>query len=603
MNWRLLLVCVLAWLGLSAGALAAVQVLQDAELTVRLRGQPVPIVSTTTLPLHWDVSMRRKAGWARVRLRFDADPARGNAPQTLFIARLGNAYRVSINGVVLAEEGALREPNHGWSGKRPLWLRLPGPLLQEHNVLDIDIRADFLRRAGVSTVQVGPESELRAAWHAREWRDVTLPRAVSIFSLLVSAFCLLLWWQQREALYAIAALWQGIWCLRISARWWEDAFLSWPSWFQLTQGMFWLGCLSGYALVRAVWGTRPRREQWVVVGVLLAWLLATWVGPDWVMACTALLIAAWAVLIARLAFSTWRVWNAAHKPDSLRVWMTLAVVVCWGALVHDIATARLLPAQYDEAGWTIWAAALTGVAVLAIVSLRFQKTRHQLSDLTHSLEQRVQLREDELAARHEELRGLERIKAKAEERSRILRDMHDGAGAHLITAMRQIEGGKASNADVLQTLRESLDQLRLSVDAMSLPVGDVNALLASLRFRLQPRIEAAGMALQWDVDRLPLWPGSTEESMHHLQYILFEAISNTLQHARARQLTLAAHAEDATIVLTLKDDGVGFSGAAGNGLRTMQERADLAKVQLVLHSSAQGSGVRIVLPAPLTPGA
>lgn len=596
-GWLLALVCMLGGLALPGHTLAAVQDLREAELTVRLRGNPTPIVSTATLPLHWDVTLRRQAGWARVRLRFDAAPVGDGVPQALFIGRVGNAYRVSLNGTPLAEGGSLSEPNDGWSGKRPLWIRLPGPLLQTHNVLDIEIRADVLRRAGVSTVQVGPEAELHAAWHAREWRDVTLPRVASIFSLLVSAFCLLLWWQQREALYAIAALWQAVWCLRVTVRWWEDAFLSWPSWFQLMQCLFWLGCVAGYGLVRAVWGTRPIGEQRVGAAVLLAWLLATWGGADWVLATTVVLIAAWAVLCVRLVRDTWQAWRIGPDRLPLQAWMTLAVGVCWAALVHDIVKARLLPLRFDEPGWTIAAAALTGVAVLAIVSLRFQATRHQLSDLTHSLERRVRLREAELAARHEELRRLERIGVKAEERARILRDMHDGAGAHLITAMRQIEGGVASKADVLQTLRESLDQLRLSVDAMSLPTGDVNALLASLRFRLQPRIQSAGLALHWNVDLLPLWRDCSEESMHHLQHILFEAFSNTLQHARAANLTLAAHADAGHIVIDLQDDGIGFSGTGGNGMRTMHERAALAGAELLMRSSAQGSNVRITLPA------
>jgi signal transduction histidine kinase len=568
---------------------AGVRELHQAELTVRLRGDPTPTTSQTSLPLHWDVSLRRKAGWARVRLHFADDPGRGDAPQALFIARIANAYRVSLNGVLLAEEGALSTPNDGWTGKRPLWLRIPAPLLQPDNVLDIDIRADYLRRAGVSTVQVGPEAQLRDRWHASEWREVTLPRAVSIFGILVSAFCALLWWQQREPLYAAAGLWQLVWCLRVGARWWEAAPLSWPAWFQTTQILFWLGCVAGYALVHAVWGGRSRREQAIATGVLLAWLAATWIGPDTVLVTTALLVAAWGWLVVRLAHATWQ------TPDAARVWMLLATCVCWAALAADIGSARLFPEQYDDGGWTILAAAFTGVAVLAIVGQRFQRARNQLRELALTLERRVNQREAELATRHAAMRGLERIAAKTEGRARILRDMHDGAGAHLITAMRQIEGGRATQSEVLQTLRESLDQLRLSVDAMSLPVGDINALLASLRFRLQPRIEAAGMALQWEVDLLPLWASCTEEAMHHLQYILFEAVSNALQHAQARELALAAHAIDGVTTIDLSDDGVGFQRGSGNGMRTMQERAELAGVELAMRSGAHGSGVRIVI--------
>ena len=47
--------------------------------------------------------------------------------------------------------------------------------------------------------------------------------------------------------------------------------------------------------------------------------------------------------------------------------------------------------------------------------------------------------------------------------------------------------------EVAATLRESLDHLKLSIDAMNLPRGDINGLLASLRYRLQRRIAQAGM--------------------------------------------------------------------------------------------------------------
>lgn len=570
-----------------------VQVLRDAELTVRLRQSATQTTTAHTLPLHWDVLYRRKAGWATATLRFDALDAQRLQPQALLISRLGNAYRVSLNGMELATGGELLLPNDGWTGRRPLWIRLPGTLLQAHNVLEIHIRADYLRRAGISSVQFGPEAALQGTWHALEWQRVTLPRAVSLFSLVVGIFCLLLWWQQRQALYAFAALCELAWACRVTAAWLEEIFLAWPAWFQAVQGLFWTGCFATYWLTRSVWGPRPRAELYVASGIFVLCPFAVAGGADWVLGWTVVLVVAWAALILRLG------WECRHTRDSPRLWMLVALSVCWAALVRDIAAARLAPAQYMDGGWTQWAAAFAGVAVLAIVGERFQQARNALIDLTASLEQRVLQREEKLAEQHHALRKLERISAKSEERARILRDMHDGAGAHLITAMRQLEGGVASQAEVMQTLRESLDQLRLSVDAMSLPNGDVNALLASLRFRLEQRIRDSGLELLWDVELLPLWPGSSEEAMRHLQYIVFEAISNVLQHARARQVALTARADGQAITIHLRDDGVGRQdGACGNGLRTMQERAALIGAVLELRQEGD-AGTTVCLSLPL----
>lgn len=577
----------------AGSAASSVQVLRDAELSVRLRSEAASTTGPHTLPLHWDVVHRRKAGWAKATLRFDVTEAQRVQTHALLISRLGNAYRVSLNGMELAAGGNLQTPNDGWTGRRPLWIRLPGNLLQQHNVLEISIRADFLRRAGISPVQFGPEAALQDAWHALEWQRVTLPRAVSLFSLVVGLFCLLLWWQQRQAVFLWAALCEIAWACRISATWLEDIFLDWPTWFQAVQALFWLGCFAIFWLVRAVWESRPRTELYIALPLFIASPFAVASGPDWVLGWTSVLVAAWALLIARLG------WDCRQTQDAPRIWMLLALCICWVALVRDITAARLAPAQYMDGGWTQWAAAFMGLAVLAIVSQRFQQARNALVDLTASLEHRVQEREQKLAQQHEALRQLEKAAARTEERARILRDMHDGAGAHLITAMRQLEGGVASQAEVIQTLRESLDQLRLSVDAMSLPAGDVNALLASLRFRLEQRIRDSGLELVWDVELLPLWNTCSEEAMRHLQYIVFEAISNVLHHARAHQLAMTARSHDQVITIVLRDDGVGTQERPrGNGLRTMHERAALIGGLLEVRSDS-GAGTQVSLTLPL----
>jgi hypothetical protein len=84
------------------------------------------------------------------------------------------------------------------------------------------------------------------------------------------------------------------------------------------------------------------------------------------------------------------------------------------------------------------------------------------------------------------LEVLAREQERTVERTRILRDMRDmrdGVGSHISVAIRPLQSGRASEADVLQTLRDSLDQLKLTIDAMHLPPGDVTALLANLRHR------------------------------------------------------------------------------------------------------------------------
>src|SRR5690606_11958115 len=116
------------------------------------------------------------------------------------------------------------------------------------------------------------------------------------------------------------------------------------------------------------------------------------------------------------------------------------------------------------------------------------------------------------------------------------RDMHDGVGLHLTSAMRLLADERNSREQIQQSLRDALDQLKLSIDVMSLAPGDVTGLLSNIRFRLARRLESAGLALQWDVQELPPVDGLDTEQLGQLQYIVFEAISNVLQHAGAQSL-------------------------------------------------------------------
>ena len=117
------------------------------------------------------------------------------------------------------------------------------------------------------------------------------------------------------------------------------------------------------------------------------------------------------------------------------------------------------------------------------------------------------------------------------QRTRILRDMHGGVGSHISTAIRQLQSGRASDGEVLRRLRDSLDQLKLSIDAMNVPPGDINALLANIRYRLEPRFLACDIQLLWDVDLLEPIASLAASAMAQLQFMLVRGL---LQRVAAR---------------------------------------------------------------------
>ena len=88
--------------------------------------------------------------------------------------------------------------------------------------------------------------------------------------------------------------------------------------------------------------------------------------------------------------------------------------------------------------------------------------------------------------------------------------------------------------------------------------------------------------------------------MAQLQFMLFEAFSNVLQHAKASTLRILAHPCEAPIRgvrLQIIDDGCGFDVnlPRGSGLSSMHERARSIGARLELSSAPGRTVVEITL--------
>src|SRR5438552_2965640 len=85
-----------------------------------------------------------------------------------------------------------------------------------------------------------------------------------------------------------------------------------------------------------------------------------------------------------------------------------------------------------------------------------------------------------------------------------------------------------------------------------------------------------------------------------LYYLVREALANVVKHARATRATVTL-LRDATVRLTVEDDGVGFGAPAGAftyGLAGMRERVAALGGRLQLDNRPSG-GARVVAELPV----
>jgi signal transduction histidine kinase len=562
--------------------------------------------AAVTLPYHWDRTHQGRPGEARFTLpfRMAETPAE---PWGLFIPRVGSAFDVALNGHVLQTYGDLARPHGADYAKAPIYLPIPAQLLHPgENLLQIRIRADSGRRAGLAVPTIGPAVPVRGSLFASAyaWR-FTGSVLLSAFSIVVGTISLGLWFTQadttgagrprREPLYLWAALAEFCWALRVADGAIREPPLPWVAWGVLMTACYsgWAGSCLMFCQHLAGWQDRAgmqwlRRAVAVVftVPVLACYVALTRAEPFWLTGWLALEIVAVTAYVVFFLGATLR------RPTAARVLVASALALTLVVAVRDWVVIRVSDA-YGDTTWVRYTSLFFGMALLGVVLMRFRDASAQSRDLLRTLAVRVADRERELASVYGHLERAAREQERTLERERILRDMHDGVGSHISSAIRQLQSGHASHPEVLRTLRDSLDQLKLSIDAIQLPPGDVQALLAGLRYRLEPRFASSGIALEWAVDELPLLPRLDAPLMRQLQFLLFEAVSNVLQHAQAGVLRIEAVVAGAAVRIRIIDDGVGFDAARVP--RALAQRAEAIGATIAVQSRPGHTVVQVDL--------
>ena len=206
------------------------------------------------------------------------------------------------------------------------------------------------------------------------------------------------------------------------------------------------------------------------------------------------------------------------------------------------------------------------------------------------------------------------VTAREEERRRLRRNLHDGLGPALSSAMLKLGAARR-----LLPSDSPADDLIVEVrDDMRATVADVRRLVYDLRppaldqLGLVPAIHdyaeqytsdgEAGMRITVDAsEELPPLPAAVEVAAYH---IAREAITNVARHARARscrvRLALEGAPERPELQLKITDDGVGLPAErhAGVGLSSMRERAEELGGTCAVESPP-GGGTRVLARLPV----
>ena len=276
-----------------------------------------------------------------------------------------------------------------------------------------------------------------------------------------------------------------------------------------------------------------------------------------------------------------------------------------GNIVVGLRGYGLLPSNaFTMNGWQIGSVSemlLLAFALAYRFNLIRRKAIEDVEMVNASLEQRLQAREAELTASHERLREIEQRQTLSEERSRLMQDMHDGLGSSLTSALRIVERGQLDEAEVAQVLKGCIDDMKLAIDSMEPVDADLLLLLATLRFRLEPRLESTGIKLRWEVSNIPPLDWLNPKYSLHILRVLQEAFTNIIKHTQVTEIRVATKIEGDHVVVSIVDNGQGFNvesamNNGGKGLSNQMRRAESIGAEINLESDDTGTRFTLKLP-------
>jgi two-component system, NarL family, sensor histidine kinase UhpB len=198
------------------------------------------------------------------------------------------------------------------------------------------------------------------------------------------------------------------------------------------------------------------------------------------------------------------------------------------------------------------------------------------------------------------------LAAQEAERVGIARDLHDEVGQVLtgvLLHLNSIADTVPTHRDEIdaakQAVREALDEVRRISSELRPEMLEHLGLASALTELSTTFARVSGLHVERQFDpKLPKLVPDVELAVYRIAQ---ESLTNVARHADATAVTIALDRGHESVVLSVTDDGRGFTGRPQEhgGLRSMRERALLIDGALAVKSGRRGGvEVRLEVPAP-----
>jgi NarL family two-component system sensor histidine kinase LiaS len=196
--------------------------------------------------------------------------------------------------------------------------------------------------------------------------------------------------------------------------------------------------------------------------------------------------------------------------------------------------------------------------------------------------------------------------ARAAERARIAREVHDAISQHLFglrmiaAGMRRADPGNPQVRAIERISEEALRDMQTLLTELRPPGLDGGGLAPALQEICAAYRERLGITVDASLHDVTV-PAPVE---HALLRITQEACTNAVRHGNARRLAVSMSRQDGHVELAVRDFGTGFDPAAphaGSGLAHIRDRvAELGGTLDIDSAPGRGAALTVRVPVPVS---
>lgn len=562
---------------------------------------PTAAPQPVALPYHCPPWTSAQACASVLLIRFDR-ASLTQAPQALYLPAYSGHLTIRVNGTLLADSTWYQSPL-STKPVAPLLVRLPPPVLQGgENRIELTVEKKATVPAFVGRPYLGAETALRAAYDQTRFLNRTLARLLDGWQAAMAMVFLLLWavrpQERAHLLFAVMLASASLGSLPAMLVQWPDDLTVrlvnmarfWGVWLILPFACLFVGRRP--PVPTAIFLIPPALLYAVALGLsfqqLSAFMRFLFIPASLLSLLVAVLIVCQAAI--------------RDRSDAARLLLgALALTLVLG--LHDVliiygqlAENRIHVARFVAPLLT----AVTGGVLL----WRFAYTLNLVDRFNVKLKDSVASAEAALRRSFAREHAQAEAAALAQERMRLMADLHDGIAGQLVSILSLAEMRDRARPDggISAAARRALTDLRLVVASLEDFGGDLAMMLATFRERIEPQLDAMGVALDWRMHPIPDLCALNPSLTLQLFRLLQEAVVNAARHSGASAVTVEitpAREPGFSVRLVVRDRGCGGAAdrSGGHGLASMRRRAAAIGARLRIASDADGTQVVVDLPA------